>query len=80
MNYIEHGNSAFCKGPLVHSSFLRFPHNSVAKSQTQDKWGHNLIAIGKKHGSGRSHMKKGKREEQIFSASESPSVFFSVML
>lgn len=61
MNYTEHCNSAFFKGPLLRASLLSCSHNSVHKNQTQGKFGHNLIALGKKHGSDRSQMKKYKR-------------------
>lgn len=79
MNYTEHCSSAFCKGPLVGTSPLTCSHNSVCKNQTQDKFGHKLIALGKKHGSDRSQMKKDK-EKKDMQCLKSPSIFFSVIL
>lgn len=78
MNYTEHCSSSFCKGPLVGASPLTCSHNSVCKNQTEDKFGHKLIALGKKHGSDRSQMKKDKGK--TCNVSKSPSVFFSVIL
>lgn len=77
MSYTEHCNSAFCKRSLVDASLLSCSHNSVSRNQTQDKFGHNLTALGKKHGSDRSQVKKDNREEKSMQCLR---ISFSVML